>query len=130
MQRDPFPTFDKLLVDRVIEYCQTRNPALFPFTARFDRERERAFVRDLRDGLSDLSDSGSKRGTSSTGYIMKDWRLLQILAEWERAGGGWPRGTVPGAISTALGVPEEDESATTDTISVTGAFDTSHPVAG
>ena len=86
-------------------------------------------MRDLRDGLSDLSDSGSKRGTSSTGYLMKDWRLLQILAEWERAGGGWPQGTAPGATSTALGVPEEEEPEMPDTIGVTGAFDTSRPVA-
>jgi len=130
VQRDPFPTFDQRLVDRVIEYCQTRNSALFPFTARFDEERERAFVRDLRDGLIDLSDSGSKRGTSSTGYIMKDWRLLRIVTEWEQAGGNWPRGTAPGATETSLGVPEDDEPEVPDTIGVTGAFDTSRPVAG
>ncbi len=130
MQRDPFPTFDQRLVDRVIEYCQTRNPALFPFTARFDEERQRAFIRDLRDGLSDLSDSGSKRGTSSTGYIMKDWRLLRILAEWEQAGGNWPRGTEPGASGTALAPSDDEEPGIPDTIGVSGAFDTSRPVAG
>ncbi len=111
VQRDPFPTFDQQLVDRVIDYCQTRNPALFPFTARFDEDRENAFVRDLRDGLADLSDSGAKRGTSSTGFLMKDWRLLQIVAEWEQARGNWPRGYDPGVAFTSLGVSEDRKAA-------------------
>ncbi|MGB3305138.1 MAG: hypothetical protein WBA63_03065 [Thermomicrobiales bacterium] len=128
MQRDPFPTLNQQRVDQVITYLQTRDPAIFPFTAKFDEEQERAFVRDLREGLSDLVDSGSKRGTSSTGYLMTDWRLLQILAEWEAANGDWPRGSYPGAAVTALGAADDEEGPEPmDTVTFTAPFDSDRP---
>jgi hypothetical protein len=86
----------------VIEYLQTRDSRLFPFTARFDEARRRAFVRDLRDGLADLTDSGSARKTSAVGFIMRDSRLHQIVHEWAAAGGGWPRGADPRNPTSAL----------------------------
>ena len=104
------PTYDHDLAERVIEYLQTRDERLFPFTTRFDAERRRAFVRDLREGLAELTDSGSARKTAATGYVMKDTRLHQIVREWAAAGGGWPRGADPRNPVTALGsVTEEDE---------------------
>jgi hypothetical protein len=104
------PTYDHDLAERVVEYLQTRDARLFPFAARFDDERRRAFVRDLREGLADLTDSGSARKTSSTGFMMKDTRLHLIVREWAAAGGGWPRGADPRVAVTALGaVSPEDE---------------------
>jgi hypothetical protein len=104
------PAYDHHLAERVIEYLQTRDPRLFPFTSRFDDERRRAFVRDLREGLSELTDSGSARKTSASGFIMSDQRLHQIVQEWAAAGGGWPRGADPRNPVTALGsVSPEDQ---------------------
>ena len=104
------PVYDHELAERVVEYLQTRDVRLFPFTARFDAERRRAFVRDLREGLAELTDSGSARKTSATGYLMKDTRLHQIVREWAAAGGGWPRGADPRNPVTALGsVTPEDQ---------------------
>ena len=95
---------------RVIAYLQTKDPRLFPFTARFDAERRRAFVRDLREGLAELTDSGSARKTSASGFIMSDARLHQIVRKWAAANGGWPRGADPRNPVTSLGaVSEEDE---------------------
>lgn len=116
VQRAPVPTFDQYMVDRVILFLQTRDVEVFPFTRRFDDAKMQAFVRDLRDGLADLSDSGSKRGTASTGFPMNDWRLRGILDEWASAAGGWPAGTQEDALYTSLGVPDvpkplEDEMA-------------------
>ena len=109
-QFDPEPTYDHLLAERVVAYLQTRDPRLFPFTARFDEERQRAFIRDLREGLAEITDSGSARKTSATGFLMSDQRLEQIVREWAAAGGGWPRGADPRNPVTALGaVSEEDE---------------------
>ncbi|MEA2583826.1 MAG: hypothetical protein QOF33_1911, partial [Thermomicrobiales bacterium] len=56
-QISPEPAYDHRLAERVVVYLQTRDPQLFPFTARFDAARRRAFVRDLREALSDLTDS-------------------------------------------------------------------------
>lgn len=104
------PTYDHDLAERVIEYLQTRDPRLFPFSARFDDERRRAFVRDLREGLAELTDSGSARKTAATGYVMNDTRLHQIVREWAAAGGGWPRGADPRNPVTSLGsVSPEDQ---------------------
>jgi hypothetical protein len=102
VQIDPEPAYSQRLVDRVVDYLQTRDVTLFPFTAGFDAERERAFVRDLRDGLGDLVDSGSARKTSATGFIMTDKRLYQIVNEWARAGGEWPIGANPSALDSEL----------------------------
>ena len=104
------PNYDHNLAEGVIGYLLTRDPRLFPFTARFDDERRRAFVRDLREGLAELTDSGSARKTSATGYIMSDDRLHRIVREWAAAGGGWPRGADPRNPMTSLGsVSPEDQ---------------------
>ena len=109
-QIDPEPTYDHRLAERVVAYLQTKDTRLFPFTARFDDERRRAFIRDLREGLADLTDSGSARKTSATGFVMKDTRLHQVVREWAEARGGWPRGADPRNPTTALGaVSDEDE---------------------
>jgi hypothetical protein len=110
VQTEPDPVYDHRLAERVIAYLQTKDAALFPFTARFDADRRRAFIRDLREGLSDLTDSGSARKTSATGFIMRDQRLREIVEEWAAAGGGWPRGSDPRDPDTALGATSpEDE---------------------
>ncbi len=109
-QINPDPTYDHELAQRVIAYLQLRDPRLFPFTARFDEQQHRAFVRDLREGLSDLMDGGRKRATSATGFVTRDRRLHEIVQEWAAARGGWPRGADPRNPSTALGaVSDEDE---------------------
>jgi hypothetical protein len=102
-QLSPEPAYDHRLAERVVFYLQTRDPALFPFTARFDAARRRAFVNDLREALSDLTDSGSARKTSASGFIMKDRRLHDVVREWAAANGGWPRGADPRVADTALG---------------------------
>ncbi len=101
-QIDPSPSFDQLLADRVVLYLQTRDSRLFPFTEAFSDDQKRAFVRDLRVGLAELQDSGSKRGTSASGFIMSDRRLHEIVNEWAEAGGGWPEGTDATDEVTAL----------------------------
>lgn len=110
-QIDPEPAYDHRLAERVVAYLETRDAALFPFTARFDAEQRRAFIRDLREGLADLTDSGSARKTSATGFIMKDTRLHEVVREWAAARGGWPRGSDPRNPVTSLGaVSDEDEA--------------------
>jgi hypothetical protein len=102
-QLSPEPAYDHRLAERIVVYLQTRDPALFPFTARFDAARRRAFVHDLREALSDLTDSGSARKTSSSGFMMKDRRLHDVIREWAAANGGWPRGADPRTAVTSLG---------------------------
>lgn len=101
-QKDPPPAFDQRLVERVIVYLQTRDTRLFPFTQRFDDERQRAFSRDLQVGLSDLTESGAKRGTSASGFLVSDKRLHEIVQEWAEAAGGWPEGSDPSDADTSL----------------------------
>ena len=109
-QIDPEPNYDHRLAERVIVYLQTKDERLFPFTARFDADRRRAFVRDLREGLAEITDSGSARKSSATGFPMSDARLRRIVREWADANGGWPRGADPRNPVTALGsVSDEDE---------------------
>lgn len=131
VQRAPAPVFDQFMVDRVILFLQTRDREIFPFTRHFDDAKMTAFIRDLRDGLSDLPDSGSKRGTSSTGFPTNDWRLRGILDEWASAGGGWPAGTQEDAINSSLGVPDVPEpledTVGVDVIVQDGGFDSSRP---
>lgn len=126
-QFDPEPAYDQRLVDRVIAYLQTHDGRLFPFAERFDDDQLRAFVRDLRVGLSDLTESGAKRGTSASGFLVSDRRLHEIVAEWAEAGGRWPAGSDPRDPFTALGAadPEEDEPADIET---TSAIDPSQPL--
>ena len=90
MQIDPQPLYNDRLVERVIAYLQTKDPSIFPFTARFDEERQKAFIYDLRMGLSDITESGSKRGTSAAWFITSDKRLIAVINDWAAAGGGWP----------------------------------------
>lgn len=89
------PLYHQRLVDRAIAWLQTGDSELFPFTARFDAERRAAFVRDLRMALGDLTESGSKRGTSGVGYPMSDRRLRLVIADWAAAQGAWPLGQDP-----------------------------------
>jgi hypothetical protein len=110
MQLKPDPAYDHRLAERVIVFLQTKDPALFPFTARFDAARHKAFARDLREALADLQDSGSARKTSASGYIVRDRRLHEVVQEWAAADGDWPRGSDPRVPDTALGaVAPEDE---------------------
>ncbi len=109
MQYNPGPAYDHDLAERTIAYLQTRDPELFPFAAAFDAARQRAFIHDLREGLSDLTDSGSARKTSASGFIMRDRRLREIVAEWAAAGGGWPRGADPRNPVTSLGASSSDD---------------------
>jgi hypothetical protein len=109
-QIQPPSPYDDLLVDRVVEYLQTLDPRLFPFAARFDEHQRRAFVRDLREGLGEVNDSGSARKTSATGFIASDQRLREVIAEWAAAGGGWPEGSFPADPDTALGSSTRDDS--------------------
>lgn len=102
-QIDPEPNYDHRLAERAVVYLQTKDARLFPFAARFDADRRRAFVRDLRDGLGEITDSGSARKTSATGFLMNDQRLHDVVREWAAAGGGWPRGSDPRDPTTSLG---------------------------
>lgn len=105
MQLRPEAAYDHRLAERVVVYLQTRDSALFPFSAKFDVERQKAFVHDLREALADLQDSGSARKTSASGFIMRDRRLREVINEWAAANGEWPRGTDARNPDTALGSP-------------------------
>jgi len=109
VQIDPTPAYDHRLAERVITFLQTGDAGIFPFSARFDVDQRRAFIRDLREGLAELTDSGSARKTSATGFVMRDRRLHEIIAEWQAAGGGWPRGSDPRVPVTALGASDEED---------------------
>jgi len=109
-QIDPEPNYDHRLAELVVVYLQTKDPRLFPFTVRFDDERRRAFIRDLREGLAELTDSGSARKTSAAGFIMSDARLHQIVREWAAASGGWPRGADPRNPDTSLGAVSDEDA--------------------
>jgi hypothetical protein len=103
MQLKPGPAYDHRLAERVVVYLQTKDPDLFPFAHGFDDARRKAFIRDLREALSDLQDSGSARKTSASGFIMRDQRLHEVVHEWAEAGGDWPRGADPRVPATMLG---------------------------
>lgn len=109
MQISPEPLYHHGLAERAIAYLQTKDSSLFPFTAHFDDERQKAFINDLRIGLSDLTESGAKRGTSASGFITSDRRLLEIVQDWASAGGGWPLGADPKNPYGVAGVAPFDE---------------------
>ncbi len=109
-QIEPARPYNDWLMDRVVEYLQTRDRQIFPFTSRFDSHRETAFVRDLREGLGEINDSGSARKTSATGFIASDLILRRVIEEWQAANGGWPEGSFPDDPDTALGSPTNDNS--------------------
>lgn len=104
-QLTPPSAYDHRLAERVIVFLQTRDRTLFPFTESFDDDKMRAFVRDLRAGLSDLQDSGSARKTSAAGFIMRDRRLHDVVGEWAAANGDWPHGSDPRSPFTSLEAP-------------------------
>lgn len=89
-QFDPVPNYDHRLQERVIQYLQTRDWRLFTFSEGFDETKRKAFARDLREGLADLTDSGSARKSSATGFLMRDQLLKEIVVGWAAANGGWP----------------------------------------
>jgi hypothetical protein len=109
-QIDPENRYSDWLVDRVVAYLQTRNPAIFPFTAAFDAHREKAFVRDLREGLGTVNDSGSARKTSATGFVASTEDLRRVVEEWAAAGGDWPEGSYPEDAVTNLGSSTDADS--------------------
>ena len=108
VQMNPEPAYDHRLAERVIVFLQTRDPELFPFTEKFDAAQLRSFMHDLREGLSDLQDSGSARKSSASGFIMRDKRLHEIVNEWAAANGSWPLGSDPRDPVTSLGTPDRD----------------------
>lgn len=108
-QFDPEPNYDHRLAERIVLYLQTRDSRLFPFSTRFDADQHRAFVRDLRSGLAEITDSGSARKSSATGFVMSDARLQQIVNEWTSGNGGWPQGTHPRNPDSALNVQRGGE---------------------
>jgi len=109
-QFDPEPNYDHRLAERIVVYLQTRDSRLFPFSAHFDANQQRAFIRDLRTALAEITDSGSARKTAATGFVMSDARLQQIVNEWASANGGWPRGANPQNPDSALTVEAVDKS--------------------
>lgn len=102
-QIDPAERYNDWLMDRVVRFLQTRDPRFFPFTVGFDERQQAAFVRDLREGLSEITDSGSARKSAATGFITSDQILRRIVNEWSAAGGGWPEGSFPQDPVTSLG---------------------------
>ncbi len=109
VQFAPEQNYHHELVRRVVEFLQTKDARLFPFTRSFDAQKHRAFQRDLREGLSEITDSGSARKTSAAGFIMSDARLREIVYEWAEAGGDWPSGSMPSSRITALGALGPDD---------------------
>ena len=102
-QIDPGQRFHDWLMDRVVRFLQTKDRRLFPFTANFDEHQIAAFVRDLREGLSEVTHGGSARKTSATGFVTSDLVLRRIIDEWSEANGDWPEGSFPQDPATALG---------------------------
>ena len=109
-QIDPQQRFHDWLMDRVVRFLQTRDRRIFPFTANFDEYQLAAFVRDLREGLSEVNDGGSARKTSATGFITSDQILRRIIDEWGAANGDWPEGSFPQDSITALGSSSPGDS--------------------
>lgn len=81
------PDYDHALVERVVRYLETKDAALFPFTAGFTWEENMAFMGDLRRALGSLTDSGSARKTAAVGFIMSDDELEEVIATWRQRGG-------------------------------------------
>lgn len=109
-QIEPEQPYNDAVLDRVVAYLQTLDWRLFPFTANFDAQQRSAFVRDLREGLGQVNDSGSARKTSATGFIASDRALRRVVEEWQAAGGGWPEGSYPTDPDTALASSSIEDS--------------------
>ena len=104
----PGQAYDHDLAEAVVTFLQTRDPQIFPFVAGFDDERMRAFFRDLREALAELTDSGSARKTSASGFMMRDRRLHEVVGEWASADGDWPAGSSPAVATSSLGSVRPD----------------------
>ena len=109
-QIQPEPNYDHRLAERVVAYLQTNDHRLFSFTQNFTPAQRRAFARDLREGLAEITDSGSARKTSATGFLMSDGRLHRIVREWAIARGAWPCGADPQTPVTSLGSISDEDS--------------------
>jgi len=101
-QFDPGPRYHQKFIEQVIDFLQTKDTSLFPFAASLNDEQMRAFIRDLRVALSDVTESGSKRGTAASGFITSDRRVRDVVAEWAAAHGEWPAGSDPRDGFTSL----------------------------
>lgn len=102
-QIDPEERYHNWLMDRVVRFLQTHDRRIFPFTESFDEHQIAAFVRDLREGLSQTIHGGSARKTSATGFVTSDQSLRRIIEEWSQANGDWPAGSFPQDPVTSLG---------------------------
>ncbi len=109
-QIKPNRPYNDLLMDRVVGYLQTRDARYFSFAARFDDEKTTAFIRDLREGLSEITDSGSARKSAATGFTTSNEILSRIIGEWQAANGDWPEGSFPEDAATALGSSAPEDS--------------------
>ena len=109
-QINPQQRYHDWLMDRVVRFLQTRDRRMFPFSENFDEHQLAAFVRDLREGLSELTHGGSARKTSATGFVTTDLNLQRIINEWGQANGDWPEGSFPQDPVTALGSSTPDDS--------------------
>jgi hypothetical protein len=109
-QIDPQQRYHDWLMDRVVRFLQTRDRRIFPFTENFDEQQLAAFMRDLREGLSEVTQGGSARKTSATGFVTSDRNLQRIINEWGQANGDWPEGSFPQDPVTALGSSTPDDS--------------------
>ena len=109
-QINPEERYNDLLMDRVVRYLQTRDPQLFPFAAGFDEHQQAAFVRDLREALSMITDSGSARKSAATGFTTTDQSLRRVIDEWSAARGGWPECSFPQDPVTSLGSSAPEDS--------------------
>ncbi len=109
-QINPQQRYHDWLMDRIVRFLQTRDRRIFPFTENFDEHQLAAFVRDLREGLSEVTHGGSARKTSATGFVTSDRNLQRIINEWGQANGDWPEGSFPQDPVTALGSSTPDDS--------------------
>ncbi len=109
-QIKPDRPYNNWLMDRVVDFLQTRDSRIFPFTADFDDDRRSAFIRDLREGLSEITDSGSARKSAATGFTTSNQILGRIIEEWQAANDGWPAGSFPQDSVTSLGSSAAEDS--------------------
>ena len=102
-QIDPEQRFHDWLMDRVVRFLQTRDRRIFPFTANFDEHQLAAFVRDLREGLSEVTQAAAPARPRQRGSSRAIRVLRRIIDEWSEANGDWPEGSFPQDPVTALG---------------------------
>ena len=78
------PDYNHALVERVVRFLETKETALFPFTATLTWDERMAFMKELRMALGSLTDSGSARKTSAIGFIMSDDELEDVIVRWQQ----------------------------------------------